>query len=429
MSEMAATINIAIELAGFTLCFLGILLIILGTKLDRATARYFIYLFFSLIGAMLSNLVGLLTGGRPEFHRMMVVSNFSEYFFNYLLSFISARYLLYRTDEERRRKGLRTVILAVWVLQILLLVLSQFNHMYYYSNEMSQYVRGRLFWLSQMIGAIPSLINIFILLRDGGRLSRRERTVFWMYSVLPIGGLMLQPFIYGINFLFIAVILSAMVVFLSILQDQTERYYQKEREAAEMRAALMLRQIQPHFVFNALTSIRQLYRVDPDQGQAALDDFSSYLRGNMELIHAGGVSTFEKEMSHTRAYLNLEQRRFHNLRVLYDLEEKDFFLPALTVQPLVENAVRHGISKSSNGGTLTIRTRREQNTIVITILDDGVGFTPENVQGDLEAGLHIGILNVRERLEKAEGSLEIRSEPGRGTEAVIVLRKPFQRGA
>ena len=112
------------------------------------------------------------------------------------------------------------------------------------------------------------------------------------------------------------------------------------------------------------------------------------------------------------------------LNIVYDIEEKDFSVPPLVVQPLVENAVKHGICKNEDGGTLTIKTRRKENKIVISIIDDGVGFDsslPIEIKDDRH---HIGIQNVKERLHRmASGELVIESKPGQGTKAYIILER------
>ena len=136
-----------------------------------------------------------------------------------------------------------------------------------------------------------------------------------------------------------------------------------------------------------------------------------------------GKIPFEKELSHVETYLNLEKMRFEErLNVVYDIEETDFCLPSLVVQPLVENAVKHGICKKEEGGTLIIKTAKIYNRIVISIIDDGVGFDTKVNKKDNSGRHHIGIQNVRDRLaQMAGGELIIRSTPGVGTKAYIVL--------
>ena len=132
---------------------------------------------------------------------------------------------------------------------------------------------------------------------------------------------------------------------------------------------------------------------------------------------------FCKEFDHIHTYLELEKIRFdEELTVVYDIQVENFFLPALTVQPLVENAVKHGITKKRGGGILTLATREEPERFVITVTDTGLGFDPAHYMDDGKP--HIGIEIVRLRLEHmAGGKLTITSTPGVGTTAVIVIPK------
>lgn len=128
-------------------------------------------------------------------------------------------------------------------------------------------------------------------------------------------------------------------------------------------------------------------------------------------------------MQHTRVYLGIEQKRFEEkLHIVYDIETTDFRIPALTMQPLVENAVKHGVLKRKNGGTVTISTRKQESCYEIIITDDGVGFDINEPQTDHDT--HIGIQNVCDRLwSMCGGTLAIESEIGKGTAATIKIPK------
>jgi LytS/YehU family sensor histidine kinase len=186
----------------------------------------------------------------------------------------------------------------------------------------------------------------------------------------------------------------------------------------------MLSQIKPHFLHNALTLIIDLCDTAPQKAKEATVEFSRYLRGNMESIDRTGPISFEKELEHTKLYLDIEQMRFAgDLRVRYDIACTGFSLPALTVEPLAENAVRHGVREKPDGrGTVVIATRETPDGYEITVTDDGPGFDPDRLPEDGQ--MHVGIANVRERLRQiVDGSLEYRSAPGEGTAAIIRIPK------
>lgn len=194
-----------------------------------------------------------------------------------------------------------------------------------------------------------------------------------------------------------------------------------EKELEESRISIMLSQIQPHFIFNVLGTIRGLCRENPEQAWRGLGDFSNYLRGNMNALTNARFIPFEAELRHVEAYLRLEQMRMcENLSIVYDIQEKDFMIPPLTVQPLVENAVKHGILSRAGSGTVMIHSRKENQKVIITVEDNGVGFDVQKPYGVFEKQDHIGLKNVQNRVEKMlSGTLSIQSEAYRGTKVVI----------
>ncbi len=207
--------------------------------------------------------------------------------------------------------------------------------------------------------------------------------------------------------------------------DQTAQMTEQERKISEMKTRLMLSQMQPHFLYNCLNSIYYLCGSDPEKAQQAVADFSDYLRANMDSLGKEGLVPFREELTHVKKYIALEKMRFERgLQVKYDLESDDFEIPVLTLQPIVENAVKHGIEKRPNGGTVTITTEEQDDGILLTVQDDGVGF---DVNAPYPANrTHIGIRGVRERIERLEGGqMFIESQIGIGT--TVVLKIPLKR--
>lgn len=209
-------------------------------------------------------------------------------------------------------------------------------------------------------------------------------------------------------------------------KEQQKLLKEKENQLIENRISIMLSQIQPHFLFNSLGAIRELCKQNPEQAREALDDFSDYLRTNMDSLSKKHLVHFSEELSHTKTYLKLEKLRFGNdLNIIYEIEETDFYLPPLTLQPLVENAVKHGICRmAEGGGTLIIRTSLIDNKVVLSVFDNGVGFDTEALSDNINNRSHIGIDNVRSRLNQLiNAELIIKSNPDSGTYAQIILEK------
>ena len=203
------------------------------------------------------------------------------------------------------------------------------------------------------------------------------------------------------------------------------RTKQAEAELKDKSVAVMISQIQPHFLYNSLNSIAELCVVDPKRAEKATIDFSRYLRGNMGALGETKAIEFEDELKHLSHYIELEKLRYgDDLQFEYNIQETAFTLPALTVQPLVENAVNHGIRYHKMQGRVKISSCSDSDNYYVIIEDDGVGFNPEEYPND--GRKHIGIANVKYRLEViCDGSVDIQSEKGKGT--VVTIRIPKEK--
>lgn len=205
---------------------------------------------------------------------------------------------------------------------------------------------------------------------------------------------------------------------------ETIRYQQMQKELYEAKVSLMVSQIQPHFLYNSLTSIAMMCTKDPKKARTATINFADYLRGNMNSLKQKAPVPFAQELEHLKKYLMLEEMRFGELlHIAYDIQTTDFVIPQLSVQPLVENAVKHGVGMKEDGGTVTIATREEDDCYKVIISDDGVGFdTSKPVEDDGRS--HVGMENVRQRLkELCDADVIIESVIGEGTTATIRIPK------
>lgn len=203
--------------------------------------------------------------------------------------------------------------------------------------------------------------------------------------------------------------------------EQNQNLAQKEKEAADLRISIMISQIAPHFIYNTLTSIQQLCDTDPKQAEETVGEFAEYLRGNLESLGLDRPVPFERELNHVKSYLAIEKKRFGDrVKTAYNIQEEEFLIPSLTLQPMVENAVKHGLCKKKGGGTVCISTKRDGDYVQIVIQDDGAGFDVNRKMDD--GRVHVGIQNVRTRLkDMCDGTLEVSSTPGKGTQVVITL--------
>jgi two-component system LytT family sensor kinase len=204
-------------------------------------------------------------------------------------------------------------------------------------------------------------------------------------------------------------------------------------DRAEVRA--LRAQISPHFVYNALTTIASFIRTDPVRARELLIEFADFTRYSFRT--AGEYTTLQDELTNIERYVRLEKARFGNrlnIKLQIAPEVLSVVLPFLALQPLVENAVRHGLGSKPNGGTITITAENAGNECVIIVEDDGVGMDPSRLHVDLadahQSGAHVGLGNVDDRMRSTFGDdfgLVVDTNIGQGM--MITLRVPkFRAG-
>ena len=221
---------------------------------------------------------------------------------------------------------------------------------------------------------------------------------------------------------FLTVALSVSCVFYYIwLHLQFVREHEEDLKARQ-RIRIMTSQIKPHFLYNTLSTIQALCHSDPDRAAGITEDFGAYLRQNLASMNEPGLIPFKKELEHTKIYVEIEETRFPNIHVRYDIQDGDFSLPPLTLQPIVENAIRHGV-RIREEGIVEIITRQREDGHEIVIRDNGVGFDVKTLETADES--HIGLRNVRDRVEgMCGGTLTVESRTGEGTTVTIFLPLP-----
>lgn len=189
-------------------------------------------------------------------------------------------------------------------------------------------------------------------------------------------------------------------------------------------------QINPHFLFNSLNTIASFCRTSPERARELLKNLASFMRKNLD---SRGFVGLDEEVEQVRSYLTIEQARFgERVRVEIDIADEcyQWRVPSLLIQPLVENSIRHGISRKEEGGLVRLVARMEEDELVVTVEDDGLGMSAEKAAKVLAGGLgsrrdSIGLSNCNNRLEQLFGvrhRLRIASSPGKGT--VVSFRIP-----
>ena len=196
-------------------------------------------------------------------------------------------------------------------------------------------------------------------------------------------------------------------------------------ELAESRISTMMSQIRPHFIYNTLGSIEQLCLLDPSKAGSLVHNFAKYLRGNFGELDNPKPILMSQEMEHVHHYVSIENVRFPDMTFTFKMNSGDFHIPALTIQPIVENAIKHGLMKLQSGGTIRVVSYETDTDYCISVVDDGVGF---DITALIDERKHVGLRNIRERLKvMVNGTLEIESTVGVGTKVLITIPKEVRK--
>ena len=331
-----------------------------------------------------------------------------------ILSFVEERGA---PDVSYRSAYLMRIVCGCY---LVLVFLSMFNGMLFQVDAHGNLTDGPYYWIAWLIDPMILLIEILVVVHYRKNLSRFGTIVmlnFGLVSLLTTG---LQSIWYPVPEL-LACTLAILLMFMLFYWEMAKNLVENERELMQSQMSLAISQIQPHFLYNTLSTIAELCRKDSAMAEEVTNRFALYLRGNLEHMGDSFPVEFSKELKHVQTYLWIEKIRFQDeLQVVYDIQTEDFIIPALTVQPLVENAVKHGMMGSENVCTITIRTKCVERGYQVIIEDDGCGFDPEQVKND--GRKHIGIESVRNRLRfMVGGILTVRSVIGKGTTVIIEI--------
>ena len=309
---------------------------------------------------------------------------------------------------------------------LIMCLVNFFYPLYFGVGADGSYYRETLFPLSQMYfaaGMMIALIGFFV-----SKVPVKERLIAASFVLIPAANQFITLGSFELSTEYPAMLISIVLVFGVLVVNREKELIEKEKELYEAKVSVMVSQIQPHFMYNALTSIAMMCSIDPDTAQEATVTFAKYLRGNMDSLKQTAPVPFEQELEHLKKYLYIEKLRFGDmLNIEYDIQATDFKLPLLSIQPLVENAVKHGVGMAEDGGTVKISARETDNAFEVIISDDGVGFDT-SAEKPRDGRSHVGVENTKRRIaEMCGGEVKIESTVGKGTAATVILPKEGQR--
>ena len=404
--------------AALLLSVLGLWFTAVIPGLDRWSKRFFLCYFVVLMLCGVSGLAGTVISYASGSGTILCFILILECLLIVLPMPMLTAFLLRCCAETRCRSRLLHTVSGLWAVYSILVISGAFTDAFFFITPDGQPVRGAWYPLMLLPVTAIDLLNLIGLMQRRKRLSRKVFLSLLM-TMLPTALTVLVHMFVDIYLLVdICITLSSLSMYSLILSDQIEQDLTYQREIAHQRASIVVLQMRPHFIYNTMTSIYCLCKRDPEKARQVTMDFTTYLRKNFTAIASAAPIPFTSELEHTRAYLAVETAQYSkSLMVEYDTPHTFFRVPPLTLQPIVENAVKHGRDPDARPLCISIRTRKTDAGSEITVEDTGPGFDPSD-----EDKPHTTLTNIRQRLEMmCGGSMTITPRAGGGTVVTVVI--------
>ena len=413
-------INFGVAVGGLVISLLCLFLAFWIPLLTKKERCFFVAFFSMLVLYVASDLTSQISlvfwqGG---FWQLSKAAVFFESLFSSILLPMLTLYILHCAGENYKLSPPFYIACSLWAVYAALLIITQFTDEIYYITPGNDYYRGILYPILLIPPALLILINLLLLFSKRNKISRDLQIPIAIYLVVPLICTIIQMLSYGLLVIVLGTSVSALIMLIFIFTDQIYMYIQQREQIAAQKANIAVLQMRPHFIYNTLTSIYFLCKKDPEKAQQVTLDFTTYLRNNLSAIAKEGDIPFKDELEHAKAYLAVEMVRFEDhLYVEFDTPHINFRVPPLTLQPLVENAVKHGLSMELEPLYISVYTRKTEKGSELRVEDTGIGFTAID-----KTTPHIALENIRERIEMySRGTLTIEPRKQGGTVVTIFI--------
>ncbi|MBF4693360.1 7TM diverse intracellular signaling domain-containing protein [Fusibacter ferrireducens] len=417
----------------------GIILAVLAHSLiiylELKEKSYLIYFFYTSVMLLYQlNLFGIYSIFKPFFYQKLMSLTISLGLIALILSIVFFKsFFLTKAHRYNRFLNVMIVLLASGIVLNLFYAHSMVNT---YSHFVS---------LVYSISVLYMAISIY---RQGVKEARFyiwgwgmitggiAVTMLRHYGIIPNNSLTLNIIFFSVamNAIFISTALVDRVKFLAREKERAQLLHKEAEITAKINELAFLQaQIKPHFLYNALNVIASISVIDGEKARDLIMDIAEYLRHTFDFKNLSQYVTLEEEIEYVDVYFSIEQARFGDrIELFKQFEDLDCVkIPPLVIQPLVENAIKHGLFMSKGKGIIEIKGYREGDYYVLEVMDNGVGMTAEKIETiltmDTTENEGIGLINIQKRLlSYYDQSLEIISVVGEGTR--IILRIPIRTG-
>ncbi|MCQ2084820.1 MAG: histidine kinase [archaeon] len=414
-------IPMTFDVIGMGMCIM-LYLALYADRHNDLGSHHFILMTVEMFMIFFASIISWASEGDPSKNLFNEVGMFVAYEILLLTMLTFWLYIAYVIDaHDKRMKILHYLILAVFIIGVVATALNFRYHQFYTIDAGGFYTLASsvdLSLLAPILIIIFSNIAVTIYIKG-----LRKKMALFTIVLLPLTAAVVEMYFDTVELLYIVSFYSLLIIYGNFYVGRSEDLARKESELVKQRADILVSQIQPHFLYNALTSIMNIKGNPPDT-MFAIADFGKYLRGNLDSLKQRAPIPITKEVDHVETFMLLEQLSIgKGLELELNINDRNFLIPALTLQKLVEKCVENGYSPSHPRGKIVITTEETESSHFITVEDDGTGFELSAIY-DKDRAEIFGITTIEHRLkEQVDGSLDIESQIGVGTIITITIPK------
>ncbi len=400
-----------------------VIFLVIGTSstlpgINQWNRRFFMAFFSSLALGVSVFTIDMLTYMNPKTLGLSKWLPFIEYMLFPIPTILFIINLLHFHKEDWKKSVLFRAVLSLWAFYFILHVIAHFTTFFYYTSPDGRFFLKEthpLLFVPVIAISILGLAAVFLRRKE---VSRRHFYASLLFLIPSTVATLIHSLFFSVLILNIAMCISSVAMYMLILTEQIDQYVRQQAAIANQNARIMVLQMRPHFLYNTMTSIYYLCDQNPKKAQQVILDLTSYLRKNFNAMVSNDTIPFSEELEHVRAYLAVELAQYEdNLFVEYDTPHTRFRLPPLTLQPLVENSIKHGMNPDSEPLHILIQTSETNSGSVIVVTDNGPGFEPKDVFNS-----HNALSNIKQRIEMmCDGNMTITSRKGEGTVVKMII--------
>ena len=412
--ERVELINYTLLVVGMTISFLGLLMMLTVRALNHWYKSFFITIFLAILSYMTTKMVAHMTEGTPEMLYLTKASTYLSYIAVSLPPLMFA-FLIINTTSKNHVSGnwFTRLAIVIWNVYMLLVSITQFVPLFYSFTPDNEMQRTEIYYLLLTPLFAILIIDIGGLVKRWNLLSARRKRAFSICCFVPPASMLIKIIYPGLYSMALGIGIMCLYMFIYVMEDYTNLHKDNLKTNADQKASILALQMCPHFIYNTLTSIYYLCDEDTEKAKSTILAFTSYMRKNFTALSSEDTIPFKDELEHAKAYLEVEKTRFDDeIEIEYDIPYTDFNLPPLTLQPLVENAVKHG--RKPDKGTLNIFIRTVQTKTGVDVIVENTGAPFGELKNN---DPHIALNNMRERLKMmCNATLSITGVPATETE-------------